>query len=201
MKPKCGVEECDSPSSVRGYCTRHYRRVLRYGDPHKLKRSPRYATAAEAFDARTERDGDCLVWTGSQSSKGYGALNDKGRSHLVHRWAYERANGPIPKGMHIDHTCHNRLCVNVEHLRLATRFDNARNLIGARPESRTGIRGLRVVYGGSWEARVFTHGKHHRKQFPPDQKDAAIEWLIKTRKEMFGEFAGHPGHIKEGGKR
>lgn len=30
----CGVADCDRGSVCRGFCDKHYRRVLKYGDPH-----------------------------------------------------------------------------------------------------------------------------------------------------------------------
>lgn len=193
MRAKCQIEDCDTTSTTKGYCGRHYKRLVRYGDPLYVKRSPRYATAEDAFVARAKRVGECLIWTGSKSGKGYGAISDNGQTYLAHRWAYERARGPIPKEMHVDHICHNPACVEVSHLRLASRFDNARYLKGARRDSRTGVRGLGVLDGGIWEARVFTHGKKIRKTFRPDEKEKAMAWLIETREAMFGQFAGLPG--------
>ena len=32
-KPTCSVPDCQSPSSYRGWCTKHYQRWLKYGDP------------------------------------------------------------------------------------------------------------------------------------------------------------------------
>lgn len=45
---------------------------------------------------------------------------------LGHRIAWEAAHGEIPDGMTVDHTCRNRRCVNVHHLRLLSNEDNAR---------------------------------------------------------------------------
>lgn len=61
----------------------------------------------------------CIEWIGAIRPEGYGAFGSGGyRGKLVgpHRWAYERVIGPIPEGMHIDHLCRNRRCVNPCHL-------------------------------------------------------------------------------------
>ena len=43
---------------------------------------------------------------------------------IAHRVAYEKAYGPIPEGLVIDHLCRNGLCVNPEHLEAVTRKEN-----------------------------------------------------------------------------
>lgn len=52
------------------------------------------------------------------------------RMTLAHRAAWTAVYGQIPEGMTIDHLCKNRRCVNVEHLRLLTNYENARRTGG-----------------------------------------------------------------------
>lgn len=77
-----------------------------------------------AIAARTA--GDCRLWAGAVQSSGYGSVWVAGRSELAHRVAYETHVGPIPPGLHIDHLCGRRLCVNPAHLEPVTCGDNTR---------------------------------------------------------------------------
>lgn len=67
---------------------------------------------------------DCLIWTGA-TDRGYGRISVDGVVQRVHRVAWELANGPIPDGLTIDHLCHVKACVNVEHLELVSHGENA----------------------------------------------------------------------------
>jgi hypothetical protein len=81
--------------------------------------------AIERFLDRVEREGDCLVWTGVRNQWGYGRFYVTGyRLVAAHRWAYEYFVGPVPLGLHIDHLCRNRACVNVMHLEAVTQREN-----------------------------------------------------------------------------
>lgn len=62
---------------------------------------------------------DCIVGDGYDLN-GYKARKRAGKISYLHRVEWEKENGPIPEGVFIDHTCRNRACVNLEHLRLVT---------------------------------------------------------------------------------
>lgn len=90
-------------------------------------RGPSYGLNAEqkfALWASGAPDANgCILWTGPKTTrrKGkpgpiYGKMTVAGKVHKAHRYAWERANGPLPPGMGALHECDNALCVNEAHL-------------------------------------------------------------------------------------
>lgn len=97
----------------------------------------------ERFWARVipEPNSNCWLWLGP-TNKGYGLVNapwtdielaraDQGlpmrrpRTPVAaHRWAYAVLVGPIPRGLHLDHWCRVRCCVNPAHLEPVTQAEN-----------------------------------------------------------------------------
>lgn len=95
-------------------------------------------------------------------------------------------HGPIPDGMVVDHyVCHNRACVNVEHLRLATSKQNNENRAGANRNSASGIRG--VSWNSrlrKWAAEVCHHRKRYRAGLFLEKADAEAA-VIELRNSLF----------------
>lgn len=115
---------------------------------------PRKYTPEERLDAflrRVNRDGpvpvqkpelgSCWIWTSRMGHANYGVWwwsdNGKKRYTDAHRWLYLETIGPIPKGLHLDHICHNgdescprgdacmhRRCVRPSHLEPVSRTEN-----------------------------------------------------------------------------
>jgi len=174
----CTVEGCDRKHFGRGYCSRHYYKWSKYGDP--LAGGTRYKTPEESFAAHAKpMTSGCIVWTGTKNAAGYGLVFQK----LAHRYAWERNNGPIPDGLFIDHICHVRHCVNVEHLRLATSKQNNENR--TKGASISGIRG--VTWDKSrrkWAVNI-THERRTHNLGRFDDLEEAAEVARAARLRLF----------------
>lgn len=84
----------------------------------------------------------CWIWR-SVDSSGYatGSANGK-RTTLIHRAMYEMLRGPIPSGLHLDHLCRNRACVNPGHLEPVTQAENNRRAAKLTRDDAENIRAL-----------------------------------------------------------
>lgn len=76
-----------------------------------------------AEKVKPQRNG-CHHWIGTLMPNGYGQIHSKGKTAYAHRVAWELAHGDVPDGAYVLHTCDNRRCVNVTHLRLGSFQDN-----------------------------------------------------------------------------
>lgn len=75
----------------------------------------------------------CWEWNGNKNKDGYGLfwVNTLNRPcHLAHRIAWKLWKGePTGCVLHAPSICHNRLCVNPDHLRIGTHKDNAKDKV------------------------------------------------------------------------
>ena len=99
--------------------------------------------------------------------------------------AYQWAHGPIPEGMVIDHTCHNKACVNPDHLRLATIKQNAENARTSTGRGKSGIRGvLWSKRESKWFGRVRHNGREYNTRYFDDINEAS-QAVKQLRLSMF----------------
>lgn len=77
---------------------------------------------------------DCINWTGSINNAGYGMigfmrLDETNGMMTVHRLALmEKLGRPITPGMNANHTCHNRVCCNPDHLVEGTQTEKMKDM-------------------------------------------------------------------------
>ena len=131
----CDIDGCARGHYSRGWCSLHWQRWSRNGDPMVVgKRRP---TAADRFWAKVAKDGPppafrpslgpCWIWAAGRMKDGYGRLRiGPRRAVLAHRFAYEQLRGPIPESAELDHLCRVPSCVNPEHLEPVSHRENCR---------------------------------------------------------------------------
>lgn len=73
---------------------------------------------------------DCIEFQGRLDKDGYGYLSvAKHGQRRAHRATWCAANGPIPEGICVCHSCDNPPCINLAHLFLGTQKDNAQDMV------------------------------------------------------------------------
>lgn len=86
-----------------------------------------------------KKEGDCWMWQGAKTEKGYGAFKVGGVTQRAHRVAYQMFNGPIEDGMQLLHAtkmgCKGTSCINPKHLRPGSNDENVADRYAA--EERT----------------------------------------------------------------
>lgn len=88
--------------------------------------------------AMVTKSESCWLWQGFVRKDGYASVFDGDRYDYIHRVAYRLLVGPIPEGLHIDHLCRIRNCVNPDHLEPVTPGENVRRgLSGINNYSKT----------------------------------------------------------------
>lgn len=113
---ECAISGCAKHQKSRGWCSKHYARWAKHGDPEFTLRPTWHQPPEVRFFAKVDV-GDCWHWTGgTKNGGGYGSFWGDGGPVLAHRWLYEHLVRKLTTEETLDHLCRNRLCVNPDHI-------------------------------------------------------------------------------------
>ena len=106
-----------------------------------------------------------------------------------HRYIWEKANGPIPAGMQIDHINGKRDDNRLSNLRLATNQENAQNA-KLRITNTTGVTGVSWSKGkGKWHSYIMSNYKKIHLGYYTDFFEAVC-----CRMSANNRYGFHPNH-------
>lgn len=140
-------------------------------------------SSEDRFWAKVDRQGldECWPWTGSLvTGNRYGRFWLDGKIVTAHRMAFTFAVGPIPRGLHVLHSCDNPPCCNPAHLSVGTNAENTRQ----RDE-----RGRRTPPRGE------SHGRAKLTQAQVDAICARYAAGGISHRQLAREYGVHPSHV------
>lgn len=125
-KKLCNVKGCTKKQSCKGWCSKHYWRWRRHGDPLAGGTSKGELMRWIKRHASYE-DNDCLKWPFGRFTGGYGMIFVGGHSTNAHRVMCRVAHGEPPTSRHhAAHSCGRGKegCMNPNHIRWDTAKGN-----------------------------------------------------------------------------
>ena len=129
----CEFPGCGAPWRGKGLCDAHLKqhnagKPLR---PLQIRRQRGMAAAdvVRLFVSRAvEDENGCLILSGIATNQGYPVIGIDGGVDRVSRVVLAQRDGPA-NGRHCLHSCDNRSCINVEHLRWGTHTENVNDMV------------------------------------------------------------------------
>lgn len=139
MSPvECSILSCEKPHEAKGYCSAHYWRFRKHGDPLG-GRAPYGEVSRFIREVALRHTGDkCLTWPFGKTQRGYGLIWIDGKHVIASRYVCELVHGSPPTPEHdAAHSCGkgHEGCVAPEHLSWKTPVENKADelLHGTRP--------------------------------------------------------------------
>lgn len=111
-----------------------------------MKPGPKRQTKEQALhnlfaDAERTATG-CLIPSKKPMPAGYIQVRYDGIPDYAHRLVYEFNKGKVATGLVVRHSCHNKACIELEHLVVGTHADNVQDKVNAnrQPKGETHYR-------------------------------------------------------------
>lgn len=192
----CSVCGCDRKHYAKGYCSKHYYQVKKYGhikrtiyDPNEIIEYEDYAeivlydkygseTARAIIDLDDVDKAKDIKWC--MTHNGY--VSNRHSKQLLHRLVMN-----CPDDMVIDHINHNRLDNRKSNLRVCTQHQNNINK-SFMSNNTSGVIGVHWNKSNNkWRSRIKYNGRQiHLGYF--NTKEEAIQARINAEIEYFGEY-------------
>lgn len=129
---ECSVTDCGKPLCARGYCSAHYRRFLRHGDP-VAGRAPNGGPIRFIHEVALSHVGNgCLIWPFGKNAYGYAQVRADGNMAIASRYVCELAHGAPPTPEHeAAHSCGKGRegCIAPGHLDWKTSAENKADML------------------------------------------------------------------------
>jgi hypothetical protein len=131
MNKTCSLPDCDTKLYQAGFCSSHYYRNRRHGDPYAGGTSKGEALQW-IIDHKNYKGDDCIQWPYYTSGAGYGRVKFRGSDKVSSRVMCMLAHGdPAKDEMDAAHECGNGHlgCMNPNHIKWKTKIDNCADKI------------------------------------------------------------------------
>lgn len=144
----CSFDGCGKRLYQAGLCRGHYAQRRRGGALRPLRGWITDVSVEGLLALATETRSGCREWNRGRDTNGYGTgATINGRRIRAHVLMWTLANGPVPKGLQVRHSCDNPPCINPAHLLIGTASDNMtdRSARGRNPLAKSTAEQRRII--------------------------------------------------------